>query len=301
MSTRYFNHRVQKARQFLAQRMSGDTPEHPGLTTSFWNLLEKIKQDREAALALAYSLLDTSAPSERFFAVVLLGKIFNPTERHQRAEARHMIAVLAARAARERHPAILTQIGYALGKPYLREAVRPLVKLSRHPHEDVRYAATGSIVSGIHERAPKYALDRLFELMRDPDPDVRNWATFAVGTQLDIEANNSDAIRQALLDRTRDRHFETRAEAFRGLARRGDRRGVLPLKHWLERQDQQGKTIWTWEIEAAGIYGDPIFYPALTSVAEWWRTDQPVMSWALARCHPDMEIRDRTLLEDQLY
>jgi hypothetical protein len=205
-----------------------------------------------------------------------------------------MITQLAALAEKEQHPAVLTQIGYALGKPYMRETLRPLVKLSRHPNADVRYAATGSIAAGISGRAPVYALTRLFELMGDSDPDVRNWATFAIGAQLDAEINDSEALRQALLDRVRDRHSETRAEAFRGLANHGDQRGIPLLKQWLDHQDKQGRAIWKWEVEAAGIYADPTFHSVLRSIAKWWKVDIECITWALKRCDPDPAVRAKT-------
>jgi hypothetical protein len=79
---------VQKARQFLAARMPEGIEKHPRLTQSFWSLLEKIKQDRDEALALAYSVLGSPKSSDRLLGVCLLGKIFNPTERNQRGQAR---------------------------------------------------------------------------------------------------------------------------------------------------------------------------------------------------------------------
>ena len=60
----------------------------------------------------------------------------------------------------------------------------------------------------------------LRSLSRDSDPDVRDWATFALA-----ESDRTDEhTREALLARTGDEDDDTRAEAIYGLARRRDPR-----------------------------------------------------------------------------
>jgi HEAT repeat protein len=61
--------------------------------------------------------------------------------------------------------------------------------------------------------------------MCDPDSDVRDWATFGLGTQSDAD---SEVIREALFERLADTDEDTRAEAAVGLAKRKDVR-VLPV------------------------------------------------------------------------
>lgn len=61
----------------------------------------------------------------------------------------------------------------------------------------------------------------LIALSRDVDPDVRDWATFGLGSLSDAD---SPEIRQALVDRLNDSDADTRAEAMVGLATRGDPR-----------------------------------------------------------------------------
>jgi hypothetical protein len=64
----------------------------------------------------------------------------------------------------------------------------------------------------------------LTQLMHDTDEVVRDWATFGLGVQGDAD---SEDIRNALAERLGDSYFDTRMEAVRGLAERGDLR-VLP-------------------------------------------------------------------------
>lgn len=66
--------------------------------------------------------------------------------------------------------------------------------------------------------------------MTDRDPEVRNWATFGLGQQSDMD---SDAIRQALKKQLSDDDPDVRYEAIIGLGRRRDRRALSFLKTML--------------------------------------------------------------------
>lgn len=70
-------------------------------------------------------------------------------------------------------------------------------------------------------RDHELARQTLIALTRDIDPDVRDWATFGLGSLSDAD---SPEIRQALVDRLDDGDADTRAEAMVGLAARGDTR-----------------------------------------------------------------------------
>jgi hypothetical protein len=66
----------------------------------------------------------------------------------------------------------------------------------------------------------------LIHLSRDPSAEVRDWACFSLASS----AEDSPDIRAALWDRIRDRHYDTRIEALRGLALRRDARVRRPLR-----------------------------------------------------------------------
>jgi HEAT repeat protein len=115
------------------------------------------------------------------------------------------------------HSAIIS-LGH-VGEP---TGIRAVLPFSKHQHEDVRYAVAWALPCGLGNDPE--VIDTLLLLMRDSDSDVRDWATFGLGTQSDAD---SAAIREALFDRLQDEDEDTRAEAAAGLAKRRDLR-VLP-------------------------------------------------------------------------
>jgi HEAT repeat protein len=93
------------------------------------------------------------------------------------------------------------------------ENVGDFSRLARHESQAVRYAIAHAL-SG-HHRADAIAI--LIELTTDVDDSIRDWATFAIGTQCDVDGPE---IREALGRRLVDADEEVRGEAMVGLARR---------------------------------------------------------------------------------
>jgi HEAT repeat protein len=84
----------------------------------------------------------------------------------------------------------------------------------------------GRIVSkGNESQEDSHLTVPVIALSCDEDSNVRDWATFGLGSIIDID---STAIREALLARLKDDDDETRIEAIEGLALRGDAR-VVPV------------------------------------------------------------------------
>ncbi len=82
--------------------------------------------------------------------------------------------------------------------------------------------------------------ETLIELSTDKDPDIRDWATFSLGTQ--IETNN-DSITKVLWERTNDSSELVRFEAIVGLAKRQDKRIKDTLIQELKNIDDNGSII----------------------------------------------------------
>ncbi len=70
------------------------------------------------------------------------------------------------------------------------------------------------------------AIATIIELMDDSDDNVRDWATFALGTQCKMD---TPEIREALRKRLADGYEEARDEAIWGLVQRKDEYAINEL------------------------------------------------------------------------
>ena len=170
--------------------------------------------------------------------------------------------------AREQSPSVLASIIIALGHLHDRRSVGPLADLQSHPAARVRHAVVSSL-GGFEE---PQAIEVLIKCSADEDRDVRDWATFGLGTQIDAD---TPAIREALRVRLEEGDDEIRGEALVGLARRGDIR-VLPallkemhmhspdvLRDWILIRDA-GEAV----IKQANASGLKVWQPVLNRLAE---------------------------------
>lgn len=65
----------------------------------------------------------------------------------------------------------------------------------------------------------RHAINTLIRLSSDAESDIRDWSTFGIGTQTDVD---SPRLRAALRARANDEDADTRGEALVGLAKRED-------------------------------------------------------------------------------
>jgi hypothetical protein len=133
------------------------------------------------------------------------------------------------------------------------EALPVALELAGHPDAEIRRAAAqvlpalGQLTDDPNRRDA--VVSGLVRLTRDEDEDVRDWACFALGTQLsDVDTS---AVRDALAERLADPHDDTRCEALLGLARRGDPRCLPVLEQRLA-----APSVYALEVEAAGALGN---------------------------------------------
>jgi HEAT repeat protein len=120
------------------------------------------------------------------------------------------------------------------------------------------------------------AINTLIGFTKDFDIDVRNWAMFGLGTQIETD---TDAVRNALFAGASDEDFEIRGEAFVGLAVRKDSRVIdLLLKEW---EDFSGVSILS--LEAAEKIASPRLYSRLSTFVQI------------------LDCEDDTMFETQLY
>jgi hypothetical protein len=249
---------------------------------AYWQPIAVLQHRLPEILDLVAALGDSPDDKRRDTAATILGQgrvgtKFNPER---------CADVLLRMLAREQSIPVLTAISFALGHLHDVRAVGPLVRLQAHADARVRYAVVSSL-GGQDEPA---AIAALIERCADPNRDVRNWATFGLGSQIDTD---SPAIRAALLARLTEEDDEIRGEALVGLARRGDVRVAAALLHELETQDKEILCDWMLIAEAAEAVivqaeasGAQAWLPVLAKLSALGLGDYDQLQAALNRCTP---------------
>jgi HEAT repeat protein len=194
------------------------------------------KRGDHATFEAAADLLDSPDPARRLLGVDVLAQLGAeenvPVER--RPFAAPAAQLLLQRLANEDDAEVLAGIATAFGHLRDPRCIPALHGLRGHPDTQVRH----SVVFGLLGADDDLAVQTLIELSTDADAYVRDWATFGLGTQID---HDDPALRNALLARLEDPDSDTRGEAIRGLAARGDTRAIpqllLELKRLAEHSD----------------------------------------------------------------
>ena len=217
---------------------------------------------------LACKLCEAPTSHHRQVGVWILSQNMVP----DKTFAADSVPVLLRLLEREQHVYVLQAIGIALGHLRDPRAILALAGLKHHPAAEVRYG----VVQGLSGHDDLLAVGTLIELSTDSDRDVRDWATFAIGSLIDTD---SPAIREALLTRLTDEDDETRGEALVGLASRGDERVVEPLLRELSLAK-----VGSLAVEAARDIGNPRLYPVLIRLRERWHADEGLLNEAIDRC-----------------
>ena len=213
---------------------------------------------------------------ERRLAAMILRRIGGQTDAFH-AEAVALLLPLLS----DTDPSVVAGAAYAFGERHDPLAIPHLLPLMTHPDEEVRLGT----VNGLSCLDDARAIAGLIELTRDTHPDVRDWATFGLGSLTEVD---TPALREALLARTVDADADTRGEALVGLARRHDPRVVEPLMRELT-----GEYHGTYAAEAVEAFPSPIFYEALQALSESVAERNPwflrIYEEALAACRPVKE------------
>ncbi|MFQ4142812.1 HEAT repeat domain-containing protein [Chlorogloeopsis sp. ULAP02] len=225
----------------------------------------------------ASRLCKSQNPKERELGVDILGQLGIP----KRSFPYESVNILLQLLEKEEDTEVLGAIGVALGHLKDSRGIQPLVKLKNHASANVRFG----VVFGLLSQTDELAINTLIDLSADEDADVRNWATFGLGSMIEI---NSPAIRDALFKRLIDEKNETeteseiRGEALLGLAIRRDERVVNLLI-----EELTSKWVGKLAVEAAKEVGDSRLYTVLIRLKEWWNVDNNLLKEAIENCKPE--------------
>lgn len=234
-----------------------------------WTLVAHLhRRGSPEALATALALCDSPDADERTLGVDVLSQ-FGACTAHPAECASTYRRMLAS----EQDASVLAALGGAVGHLYEEHDFLDLVlPLATHADAGVRFGVVAALRSHDFPRA----LGTLISLSADEDDDVRDWATFELGAQLELDTPD---LRDALAARLDDPHDDTRAEAIMGLATRHDARAFPALQRALS-----AESVGTLEIEAAKVLADHRLHPLLVAIRESWPEQRALLDDAIAAC-----------------
>jgi len=158
----------------------------------------------------------------------------------------------------ETDPDTLQAIAVGFGHLNNPRCIELLAPLKNHPASIVRWG----VAHGISRHNDPLAIQTLIELSGDEDEEIRDWATFGLGSLIDAD---TPEIREALWARTTDTYNDARAEALAGLARRKDPRVAELLL-----QELSAEHVDIMFIDAAEEFADRALLPALMKLKVRW-------------------------------
>jgi HEAT repeat protein len=213
------------------------------LTAQYWEPVRVLhcRADDEV-MTRAAELLASVEAEERCLGANVLSQVYIGDE----ARAAEAGKLLACAVQSEHNEAVLNDLIFALGHTPTVEACGRLQELARHSSADLRYAVAWALPHDEYITLEPTMMD----LMKDVDSDVRDWATFGLGSLMDTD---SPKVREALRARLSDSDADTQGEAMVGLAKRGDMAAVPVLLREMARLEGARLRQRSYEEEAAEL------------------------------------------------
>lgn len=207
----------------------------------YWRIIAKLhKRGSSHEFEAAQKLVKSEDSTEREIGADILGQLGWSTKAYQYESVSILIKRLS-----DSNDDVIASAAFSLGHRNDHRAAPYLIKLIEHQNPRVRFG----VVSGLSGLEDKFSIDALIKLSRDKDFDVRNWATFGLGSLCEIDTKE---LKKALHDRLHDIEYEIRGEALIGLANRKDNSILNNLINELE-----GEFNGNWAIEAAKLLAMP--------------------------------------------
>jgi len=188
-------------------------------TKTYWNNISELRSRASKELfEKCVELTKSQNDKERMIGIDLLAQLSD--KNRIRPFSKKVIGIYINLLKKENNPINLMSILYGIGHNSENITKNTHIELictfKNHQEDCVREGVTFAL-NGIDN---ENAIETLIFLSEDRRTYIRNWATFGIGTQLEID--NSD-IRKCLWKRVYDKHQDTKLEAIYGLAKRKDK------------------------------------------------------------------------------
>lgn len=220
-------------------------------TVNYWKyVIELRKRKTDDIFEKCILLTKSDSVKERIVGVDVLSQFGFP-----RLHKKEIMTLFFELLKSQTDTGVIRSIFYGIGhnnEKLTNKQVEFLSSFRTHKSVYIKY----SLVSALSTIEKDIAIDTLIKLSSDRDADIRDWATFGIGSQIDTDTKK---IRTALWNRISDKDEGTRFEAICGLAQRKDKRIKAILKTALENIDAYGSLI----LESIEYLDDKSFIPIL--------------------------------------
>jgi HEAT repeat protein len=187
-----------------------------------WDAVAALRlRGTEEVFQAAVKYVDSAEPRERARGLDVLGQLGTERPISERPHFDESVAI-AIEHLHDPDPLVVHSAAWALAHLRDDRTVSALIPMRNNPDPGVRWA----VANGLYGSDRPDAIATIMELMDDSDDDVRDWATFALGTQCNV---NSPEILNALQKRLNDSYEMARNEAVWGLAQHKDPLGIKML------------------------------------------------------------------------
>ena len=238
----------------LFSRAQAEATSEDGDPDVYWELISTL-HDRDPAEV--WALVAPLATSADVRLQQLVPDVLHRLGHEAQPLAMETLSLFAQMLGAAPAPELIASIASACVEFHDPQVVKMLVPYAGHPDEVVREG----VLHAVRRSSKPEAINALISLSQDPVEDLREWATFALGSQLPLV--DAPEIRTALAARLTDAHEATRDEAVIGLGLRGDSRALGPLRAQLER-GFSGLALF----EAARALASPVLKASLQALTE---------------------------------
>ncbi len=215
-----------------------------------WEFIAEIqRRGTREEFNIAKEQTKSNDPIRREIGADILGQLGWQKSKFRKASVKILISLL-----KDENEDVIYAAATALGHREAPEAIPHLRKLKDHTSENIRH----SVVYGLTGYEDEDTINTLIELSNDSDRDVRDWATFNLGTQCEVD---TPELRKALKDRLTDEDSIIRGEAMVGMAKRKDK----GIKDFILKE-LESEEIGILTLEAATLIADKKF---LASLRKW--------------------------------
>lgn len=231
---------------------------------TYWNNISELRsRPNKEVFQKAFTLLNSKSKKEKLIGIDVLAQLgFNPRP-FKKETLKRYFELLEEESENE----ILMSLLYGIGhnnEELTAKQITKLIQLKNHNNVDVRQGLVSALL-GIED---KKAINTLIELTKDNVSSIRNWATFGIGSQVEI---SNQKIKTALWNRVNDKHQETKLEAIVGLSNRGEKE----VKKIILRELKEGE-YGTLLFDAIETLNDKEFLPQLEKNYESAKNDDSI-------------------------